>query len=157
MKKILFLLCFAFIGLQTFGQALNPLQNGTINYDPISIRKRQAGTDTTTQTLTMNYAAQLYQPKSYEFDSARNYTFSGSAFCWIKWGHRDTINLVPGNYTPYSKFTFFSTYNAADTTILIPTSGKINGATGAADTLSLNGTNASISLYTDGVNFWPVK
>lgn len=88
-----------------------------------------------------------------ESDSARNYNYAGSKLVNIKFGTRDTINLVTANYPTNLVTKFIVTKSGADTVVFIPSAGTINGATSQ----TLTGTNAAQSIWFDGTNYWITK
>lgn len=88
-----------------------------------------------------------------EKDSARNYTYAGAKLVNIKFGTRDTIVLASASYPANLVTKFIVTKSGADTVVFIPTTGTINGATSN----TLTGTNAGISTWFDGTNYWITK
>lgn len=153
MKKITTLLLALITVANVFGQDGRRIVYKQI-LDNVSLYSTGGNTplvlNTTTHLLEYSKPGLI---ASIESDSARNYNFTGSLLCKIKWTVRDTVNLVKTNYTTNQKFTFVVVASGADTTVFIPNLGTVNGAA----TYTLTGTNNSITWYFDGTNYWIIK
>lgn len=154
MKKSIFLVAmFLMISATSFGQFNQPF------FRPIILHNTPAYSSGGFANLVLNKTSGRMESApqgttaSIETDSARNYNFTGSLYCKIKYGLRDTVNLITNQYSPNQKFTFFVVTNGADTTVFIPSTGNVNGSSNYI----LTGTNNSVSMFLDSTNYWIIK
>lgn len=114
-------------------------------YSKVVLNSTTGRIETTTNTLLSGKLV-----VATEKDSARNYNFTGSALCYVKFTVRDTVNLVTTSYASNQIFTFVVIASGADTTVFIPSSGTVDAAT----SYTMTGTRNSISFWYDGTNYW---
>lgn len=152
MKKITFLLVALILSAQVFAQVNR--QDRVPHYwyyqpQYTSGGLNEVGINATTNRLEITASAIA----TIEKDSARNYNYTGAKLVNIKFGTRDTINLVNANYPVNLTAKFMVTKSGADTVVFIPSSGNINGSS----SFTLTGTNAGVSIWYDGTNYWITK
>lgn len=163
MKHLLFLLIAALSTAIVFGQGqtINRPQTFTNQTWLTGVSAYSTGAYT---KLVLNSTTNLleYTPNTLlsgkvvavtEKDSARNYTHTGSFLTYVKWTTRDTVNLANTAYFTNQIFKFTVIASGADTTVFIPASGTIDGAT----SYTMTGTHNSISWWYDGTNYWAIK
>ena len=145
MKKITTLILLA-ITLATASIAQN---------DPISIRNKRKGIDTPETLLSQNAARQTYLPLvltsgNIQTISAHYDTVTGKYLTVVTASRLDSIKLKTSTYSAGQILKFICTTSSNDSTLILPSSGNINGAS----TLWWTGTYKNLSLYFDGTNYW---
>lgn len=158
MKKYIFLAMFIMISATSFGQfnhvnTVPQVWNNTPTYSSGGDSKLVLNSGTNRMELTPNTLLSGKVVAGIETDSARSYTHTGAFLTKIKFAVRDTINLTAASYYTNQEFQFVVVASGADTTVFIPNSGNVNGAS----TYTMTGTNNAITLYFDGANYWILK
>jgi hypothetical protein len=146
MKKAIFLLSAGLI-IAGYGFAQ------TQAIDPINIHRGQKGDDTT-------YAPLVAQSEHIQTLSAHNASVAGNPayICVLTASRKDTVNFVNSRYRAGWSFNIISTNATNDSTLLLPASGTINGASSYWLTPAVTGTVTATykhaSFYYDGTNYW---
>lgn len=86
----------------------------------------------------------------YETASAHNYSTIGMPLVKLTASRKDTLNFVNAAYSLGAVFTVICTASANDSTLILPASGTINGAS----SYWFTGTYKHGSFWYDGTNFW---
>ena len=105
------------------------------------------------QPLLLNATTNRMELPGFESDSSRNYTAIGRSYVYIKYPTRDTVSLVAANFAINQIARFIVTASGADTTVFVPTTGRINNANYYVNT----GTNSGVTIIFDGAYFWTTK
>jgi len=88
-----------------------------------------------------------------ETAAAHNYTILGKPVVYVTATRKDTLNLLTTNYKTGQTISLITTTSANDSTLIIPSSGNIMGAStywyvGAASTYKHS------TIIFDGTNYW---
>jgi hypothetical protein len=145
MKKLSILLLLA-ITIATTSRAQN---------DPISLNLAAKHQDTVNTLETQFAARTTYVPfilatVNVQTISHHRDTMKGAYLTVLTASRLDTINFVHANYTAGYIFSIICTASSNDSTLIIPDSGTINGAS----SYWFNGTYKHSSFYYDGTNYW---
>lgn len=85
-----------------------------------------------------------------ETAAAHNYSVVGNPLVILTAARKDTVNFVNGNYATGFTFSIICTNASNDSTLIIPASGTINGAS----SYWFVGTYKHSTWYFDGTNYW---
>lgn len=177
MKNILFLLCLG-IGFASFAQG--PTTNGTILTDPISVHKRQTGTDTSSQLATMSWVSRNYPslnftnnltglqlingPHAYgtEIASTHVYTVHGTyPVVTVTAATNDTLFFQHSKLASGQIISLLTTSNPCQLTNIFLDTGNVQGSPATSTPYSWNQATATpykaMTLRYDGANLWILK
>lgn len=123
--------------------------------DPISIDLAWKHQDTTSTLLTQFAAQNTYmllvlKALSIQTISAHYDTVTGKYLTVVTASRLDSIKLKTTLYSSGQLFKFMCTAPANDSTLILPSSGNINGAA----SLWWTGTYKNLLLWFDGTNYW---
>ena len=124
-------------------------------YDPISLNRQRMGLDTSSSLLTQYAAKNTYLPLvltsgNIQTISAHYDTVSGKYLTVVTAARLDSIKLKSTLYTTGQLLKFICTTSSNDSTLILPSSGNINGAA----SLWWTGTYKNLLLWFDGTNYW---
>lgn len=123
--------------------------------DPMAVYLASKGQDTINSLLTQFAAQNTYLPlvlaaRNKQTISAHYDTVTGKYFTVVTASRLDSIKLKTSLYSSGAILRFLCTTSSNDSTLILPSSGNINGAS----TLWWTGTYKTLNLYYDGTNYW---